>query len=46
MHLIYHIDEDLSIVPRELLNHLKLGVIREDCRDQRDTLICGEGVTD
>ena len=33
-HLIYSVDEDLSIVPRETSNCLNLVVVREDGRDQ------------
>ena len=45
-YLIYNVDESLGIIPREVSDHLNLITIREDCRDQRDALVCGEGVTD
>ena len=43
---MYNVDESLGIIPGEVSDHLDLTTIREDCRDQRDALVCGEGVTD
>ena len=44
--LVYHIDEGLCIIPREVSDHLCLIAIRESYRDQRDTLVHGEGIAD
>ena len=46
MYLIHRIDECLSIVANEALNHLNLIVIREHFCDESDVLICGESTTD
>ena len=35
-HLIYSVDEDLSIIPTETSNYPNLIVVREDGRDQGD----------
>ena len=43
---VYRINKGLCIVPRELPGHLNLVVVREDRRDQRDTLIRCECMTD
>jgi hypothetical protein len=44
IYLVYHVDEILSIVPREHLDHLNLITVRKYFRDQRDALGRGEGV--
>ena len=46
IYLVYHVDEILSIVPREHLDHLNLITVREYFRDQRDALGRGEGGAD
>jgi hypothetical protein len=45
-YLIYCIDNILGIVPREIFSHLDVIVVRENCRDQRDALVRGEGIAD
>jgi len=42
-YLIYHIDKGLSVIPTERFDRVNLITIREDFRDQRDTLVCSTG---
>ena len=46
IYLLYQIDRILGIIPREVFEHLDLDIIREDYRDQGDTVVGGEGITD
>ena len=38
-YLVYYIDKCLGIVPRQTSNYLNLIIVREDCSDQRDSLV-------
>ena len=46
VYLVYHVDEALSVISREALDHLNLFTIREDRCYQRSTLVHGKGIAD
>jgi len=43
-YLVYLVDNGLGIISGEVLDHLDLITVREDRRDQGDTLVRGEGI--
>ena len=45
-HIVYHIDEDLSIISREISDHFDAIAVREDGHYQGDAFLWGEGITD
>ena len=45
-YLVYQINKGLSLIPRELFDHLDLIAIREDRCDLRNALMLGKGVGD
>jgi len=45
-YLVYHVNEDLGIITREISDHLDLLMVREDGRYQRDALVRGKGRAD
>jgi hypothetical protein len=45
-HLVYHVDKGLSVVPTEVTDHLDLILVREDCPNERDDFVRGEGAPD
>lgn len=44
IHLIYHIDKCLRIIPKEISDHLGLGAVREDGCYERGAFMRGKGV--
>ena len=43
-HSVYHIDKCLCIASSETFDHFNLIMVQEDCSDQGDALVCGEGL--
>ena len=45
-HLMYHIDEGLSVISMEFKNHLNFILACEHCLNERDDFVWEQGVTD
>ena len=43
---MYYIDKGLGIAPAKIPDHLNFVTVREDLRDQGDTLVRSEGTID
>ena len=43
---IYYVNEGLSVVPSEAVNHLSRPPVRKDCLDEGEEFILGNGVVD
>ena len=45
-HFVYHVNKGLSIISREMSDHLDLIAVREDGRYQGGALVRGKGIAD
>ena len=45
-HIVYHIDKGLSIISREISDHVDAITVREDGHYQSDAFLCGKRIAD